>query len=71
MGITANRVKYIIENPRDALWGLSVTTVGCEKISPGESYPTGRHLESHSFSPDKGRIICLMRTIVSGVMPIG
>lgn len=23
-------VKYIVENPRDALWGLSITTVGYE-----------------------------------------
>lgn len=52
-----NPVKYIIENPRDVLWGLTITTVGCEKIRPGESYPTDCHLDSHSFSPDKGRVL--------------
>lgn len=50
-------IKYIIENERDILWGLTVTTVGFEKIEPGESYPTDRHLNSHIFSPDKGRVL--------------
>ena len=50
-------VKYIIENPRDALWGLTITTVGHEKIGPGEPYPTDCHLDSHSFSPSEGRVL--------------
>ncbi|MDE7345675.1 MAG: AraC family transcriptional regulator [Muribaculaceae bacterium] len=50
-------VKYIIENPRDALWGLTITTVGYEKIRPGDPYPTDCHLDSHSFSPGKGRVL--------------
>lgn len=50
-------VKYIIENPRDILWGLTITTVGYEKIKPGESYPTDCHLDSHTFSPSKGRVL--------------
>lgn len=50
-------VKYIIENTRDVLWGLAITTVGYEKINPGEPYPTDCHLDSHSFSPSKGRVL--------------
>lgn len=50
-------VKYIIENPNDALWGLAITTVGYEIIGAGEPYPTDRHIESHSFSPLKGRVL--------------
>lgn len=50
-------VKYIIENPRDALWGLTITTVGYEKIRPGDPYPTDCHLDSHCFSPSKGRVL--------------
>ena len=52
-----NPVKYIIESPRDALWGLTITTVGCEKIKPGELYPTDCHFDSHSFSPNIGRVL--------------
>ena len=50
-------VKYIIENPCDVLWGLTITTVGYEKIRPGEPYPTDSHLDSHCFSPSKGRVL--------------
>lgn len=50
-------VKYIIENPHDELWGLTITTVGYEKIKSGEPYPTDCHLDSHSFSPAKGRVL--------------
>lgn len=50
-------VKYIIENPRDVLWGLTITTVGYEKIGPGDPYPTNCHIDSHSFSPVKGRVL--------------
>lgn len=50
-------IKYIIENERDVLWGLTVTTVGFEKIEPGAPYPTDRHIDSHTFSPDRGRVL--------------
>lgn len=50
-------IKYIIENERDLLWGLSINTVGYEMISKGEKYPTNQHLDSYYFSPDKGRIL--------------
>lgn len=50
-------VKYIIENQRDVLWGLAITTVGYEKIKPGEQYPTDCHIDSHSFSSSKGRVL--------------
>ena len=52
-----NPVKYIIESPRDALWGLTITTVGREKIKSGELYPTDCHLDSYSFSPNIGRVL--------------
>ena len=50
-------VKYIIENERDVLWGLTVTTVGHEKISPGDTYPTSRHIDNYVFSASKGRVL--------------
>ena len=32
--------RYLLANERDALWGLTVSTVGYEEISPDEDYPT-------------------------------
>lgn len=50
-------IKYIVEGERDALWGLSITTTGFEKIGQGEEYPTNRHIDSYWFSPDTGRVL--------------
>lgn len=50
-------IKYIIENERDLLWGLSINTVGYEMIDKGEKYPTNKHLDSYYFSPEKGRVL--------------
>lgn len=51
------RIKYIIENEWDLLWGLSVTTVGGETIHRGDKYPTEEHLDSYLFSTKQGRIL--------------
>lgn len=40
---------------RDAEWGLTVSTVGCEEIAPGESYPTRGHADGYYFDLQKGR----------------
>lgn len=50
-------IKYIIENERDALWGLSINTVGYEQIDKKENYPTRNHLPGYYFSPEKGRVL--------------
>lgn len=50
-------IKYIIENERDALWGLSINTVGYELIERKESYPTNKHLVGYYFSKKAGRIL--------------
>lgn len=52
-----NPIRYIVENERDLLWGLSINTVGYETISKGERYPTNRHLDAYYFSPAKGRVL--------------
>jgi AraC-like DNA-binding protein len=49
--------KYLIANERDALWGLTVSTVGYEEISPGEPYPTKGHADGYYFDLQKGRIL--------------
>lgn len=50
-------IKYIVENDRDALWGLSVCSVGFEEIAPGAAYPTQEHELGYYFSTERGRIL--------------
>lgn len=47
--------KYLVANNRDALWGLTVNTVGFEDIGPGDSYPTKGHADGYYFDITKGR----------------
>lgn len=49
--------KYLLANERDAEWGLTISTVGHEIISPGESYPTKGHADGYYFDLQKGRIL--------------
>ncbi len=49
--------KYMLANERDALWGLTVSTVGYEEISPGDPYPTKGHADGYYFQLEKGRIL--------------
>lgn len=47
--------KYLVANARDALWGLTVSTIGHEIIAPGDPYPTKGHADGYYFDIDKGR----------------
>ena len=49
--------KYLVNNERDALWGLYISTVGYEEILPGEPYPTKGHADGYYFDVNKGRIL--------------
>ena len=49
--------KYLLANERDALWGLTVSTVGYEEIAPGEPYPTRGHADGYYFNIEKGRVL--------------
>ena len=42
---------------RDAEWGLTISTVGYEKIDPWEAYPTKGHAYGYYFNIDKGRVL--------------
>lgn len=50
-------IKYIAENDRDQLWGLTVCSVGCQFVQPGESYPPRKHNPEYLFNPAVGRVI--------------
>ena len=47
--------KYMLANERDALWGLTISTVGYEEISPNDPYPTKGHADGYYFNVEKGR----------------
>jgi AraC-like DNA-binding protein len=47
--------KYMLASERDALWGLTVTTIGYEEIGPRDPYPTRGHADGYYFELDKGR----------------
>ena len=49
--------KYLVANPHDSLWGLTVSTVGYEEIAAGDEYPTHGHADGYYFHLDKGRIL--------------
>lgn len=49
--------KYLVANERDALWGLTVSTVGYDELSPGEPYPTRGHAGGYYFDTNKGRVL--------------
>ena len=49
--------KYLVANSRDALWGLTISTVGQEIILPGEEYPTHGHADGYYFNVEKGRVL--------------
>lgn len=52
---TMQTSKYLVANNRDALWGLTVSTVGYEEIAPGDPYPTRGHADGYYFDVNKGR----------------
>ena len=50
-------IKYLIANEQDALWGLTINTVGFQHIEANEAYPPGNHPTRYLFSTHKGRIL--------------
>ena len=52
-----SNLNYLITSEEDELWGLTVTTVGHQKIAENESYPPKNHPLEYYFNVDKGRIL--------------
>lgn len=50
-------LKYLISNEKDKQWGLTVNTVGCQRIRAREPYPPKDHPQGYLFSKEKGRIL--------------
>lgn len=49
--------KYLVATDRDAQWGLTVSTVGYDDVSPDEPYPTRGHAGGYYFDVSKGRTL--------------
>ena len=49
--------KYLLATETDALWGLTVSTVGIEENAPYSAYPTNGHADGYYFDINKGRIL--------------
>jgi AraC-like DNA-binding protein len=45
----------MLASERDAMWGLTVTTIGYEEIAPGDEYPTHGHADGYYFNLESGR----------------
>lgn len=50
-------VNYMVTSEEDELWGLTVTTVGHQKIEENEVYPPKNHPKGYYFNPEKGRVL--------------
>ena len=49
--------KYLVANDRDALWGLTISTVGYDEVEAGEPYPTRGHADGYYFQMEGGRTL--------------
>jgi AraC-like DNA-binding protein len=52
-----SNLNYLVTSEEDEQWGLTVTTVGHQKISETDSYPPSNHPLEYYFNVDKGRIL--------------
>ncbi|MEC5143958.1 AraC family transcriptional regulator [Chitinophaga sp. 212800010-3] len=53
----ASLIKYLTINEDDINWGITVTTIGYQSVSPHSRYPSKDHPSGYRFSPDTGRIL--------------
>lgn len=53
----ASVFKYLVSNENDALWGITVTTVGSHHIGSAQHYPPEKHPQEYGFDYTKGRIL--------------
>ena len=49
--------KYLVANDRDRLWGITVTSVGFQRIDADEAYPPAEHPAGYYFNVTAGRVL--------------
>ena len=52
-----SNLNYLVTSHEDELWGLTVTTVGHQKISQNNAYPPENHPLEYYFKVEDGRIL--------------
>lgn len=52
-----SNINYLISTEEDELWGMTVTTVGHQKIAENEEYPPVNHPLGYYFNVNNGRIL--------------
>lgn len=52
-----DQLHYLRINPNDEDWGIVVTTVGYQFISPKSQYPLSKHPDQYNFKPQHGRTL--------------
>ncbi|MDD6363978.1 MAG: AraC family transcriptional regulator [Bacteroidales bacterium] len=52
-----DNISYIPENKQDKKWGLTVCSLGIQKVGPGETYPPPKHNPEYMFNPSVGRVL--------------
>jgi len=50
-------LSYLVSSDTDSLWGLTVTTVGSQKIVGNSQYPPSNHPSEYLFNLNGGRIL--------------
>ena len=50
-------IKYIARNDADERWGLTVCSVGFQRVEPGEDYPSLCHNSEYLFNTSRGRTL--------------
>lgn len=55
--MSSNVSKYLLINPNDMLWGLSVNCVGSQELSSQQDYPPKNHPSKYHFNPRSGRVL--------------
>ena len=50
-------IKYIARNVADERWGLTVCSVGFQRVEPGEDYPPLCHNSEYLFNTSRGRTL--------------
>lgn len=58
MRTTHNHIQYLGSSPLDEKWGLTVTTVGYQRIPAHSTYPSAKqHPQGYVFNPQNGRTL--------------
>lgn len=52
-----DQLQYLTIGSTDEDWGIVVTTIGYQFITPESHYPLSRHPEDYDFTPQAGRIL--------------